>query len=394
MRILKIYDGDYPWDVRVEKVVATLLQAGHSVRLLCRNRARRPRREQLSVGLEIRRLPSLPTLLSFPFFLNPIWIFCLLAEIVRFRPHRLLVRDLPLSPLVVTVGRLAGIPVIADLAEPYPDSLRSQWRFEPMSGIDHLVRSPFLADQVERFVVRAVHRVLTVCAEAGQRLEKQGLPSSRWTEVGNTVMVDRFVPHGEALPELPAFDGRFLLLFSGLLAGDRGVELLLEAVARLRARHPKRFALAIVGEGPVRTRLQAQAAALALDEDVCFTGWLEHKRLPDVIVRARIGILPFHACEHINSTLANKLFEYMTLGLPVIASDAPPMVRVLKETGAGIVFRSGDVQDLVDKIEWLAADPDVLAECAAAGRRATNKIYNWETDAKRLLRAVENPVGA
>src|SRR5262245_506108 len=291
MRILKIYDGDYPWDVRVEKVVATLLQAGHSVRLLCRNRARRPRRERLSAGLEIRRLPGLPASLSFPFFLNPIWIICLLAEVVRFRPHRLLVRDLPLSPLVVTVGRLTGIPVIADLAEPYPDSLRSQWRFQPMSRIDHLVRSPFLADQVERFVVRTVHRVLTVCAEAGRRLERQGLPPGRWTEVGNTVMLDRFVPHGKPVPELRAFDGRFLLLFSGLLGGDRGVELLLEAVARLRARHPNRFALAIVGEGPVRTKLQAQAAALALDEDVCFAGWLDHQRLPDVIVRARIGIL-------------------------------------------------------------------------------------------------------
>ena len=37
MRILKIYDGDYPWDVRVEKITQSLLGAGHEVRLLCRN---------------------------------------------------------------------------------------------------------------------------------------------------------------------------------------------------------------------------------------------------------------------------------------------------------------------------------------------------------------------
>ena len=139
-----------PWEVRVEKVAKTLLQAGHSVRLLCRNRARRPRRERLNGGLEICRLPSLPSSLSFPFFLNPIWVLCLLLEVLRFRPQRLLVRDLPLAPLVVSVGRLIGVPVIADLAEPYPDSLRSQWRFQPMSRIDRLIRSPFLADQMER----------------------------------------------------------------------------------------------------------------------------------------------------------------------------------------------------------------------------------------------------
>src|SRR4029453_19300682 len=98
MRVLKVYDGDYPWDVRVEKVVTTLLQAGHTVRLLCRNRAHRPRRERLNDGLEIHRLPALPGLLSFPFFLNPVWAAGLIREVRRFRPERLLVRDLPLGP--------------------------------------------------------------------------------------------------------------------------------------------------------------------------------------------------------------------------------------------------------------------------------------------------------
>ena len=394
MRILAVYDGDYPWDVRVEKVATTLLQAGHTVRLLCRNRARRQRRERSNGGLEIRRLPGLPAALSFPFFLNPIWVLCLLLEILRFRPQRLLVRDLPLAPLVVSVGRLTGIPAIADLAEPYPDSLRSQWRFEPMSRIDRIIRNPFLADQVERFVVRVAPRVLVVCAEAGRRLERQGLPSGRWTEVGNTVMLDRFVPQGKPVSELDGLDGRFLLLFSGLLAGDRGVEVILEALARLRARHPGRFALLIAGDGPMRAKLEAHVTTLGLGEDVRFTGWLKHNRLPDVIVRAQIGVLPFHACEHINATLANKLFEYMTLGLPVIASDVPPMVRVLGETGAGITFRSGDDQDLAAKIKWFAENSEALKQCAAAGRKATSELYNWEIDGRRLLDAVEDPVGA
>jgi len=204
-------------------------------------------------------------------------------------------------------------------------------------------------------------------------------------------MLDRFVPRGKAVPELDGFDGRFMLLFSGLLAGDRGVDLALEALARLRVHHPDRFALVIVGDGPVRAQLEAQVAALRLGRDVRFTGWIEHSRLPDAIIRARLGVLPFQACKHINATLANKLFEYMALGLPVIASDAPPMVRVLEETRAGITFRSGDAQDLADQIAWLATDAEAQERCAAAGRKATSEVYNWETDGKRLLHAVENP---
>ena len=391
MRILKVYDGEYPWDVRVEKIVTTLLGAGHTVRLLCRNRRRQCRREKLAGGLEICRLPGLMAPLSFPFFLNPAWVLCLLLEVLRFRPHRLLVRDLPLAPLVVAIGRLTGIPVIADLAEPYPDSLRSQWQFQRMSVFDRVVRNPALADRVERLVVRGVHRALAVCVEAGRRLERQGLPAGRWTEVGNTVVLEAFVPRGTSVPELEGLGDRYVLLFSGLLAGDRGVEVALEALACLRQRHPGRFALVVVGDGPVRPRLEAQAAALGLDGDVRFTGWLEHRRLPDIIARAGLGLLPFHACEHINATLANKLFEYMALGLPVVVSDVPPMVRVLDETGAGVAFRSGDAQDLAEKIERLAQDRDARERCAGAGRRASNELYNWTIDGTRLLGAIENP---
>jgi len=42
------------------------------------NRVRRPPRERLNGGLEISRLPTLPSILSFPFFFNPVWVLCLL----------------------------------------------------------------------------------------------------------------------------------------------------------------------------------------------------------------------------------------------------------------------------------------------------------------------------
>jgi glycosyltransferase involved in cell wall biosynthesis len=394
MRILKIYDGDYPWDVRVEKVGQTLVAAGHSVRLLCRNRKRRSRHERLSDGLDVCRLPVVPDTLSFPFFLNPVWAAFLISQVRRFRPDRLLVRDLPLALLALAVGRLARIPVIADLAEPYPDSLRSQRQFEPRSTVDRVVRNPFLADQVERLVVRGIDRALVVCPEAGWRLERQGLAVGGWTEVGNTVVLDRFVPRGQPVPEFEGLDGRFLLLFSGLLAGDRGLDVALQAVARLRVAHPGRFVLVIVGEGPVRRELEAQVQTLGLDGDVRFTGWIDHDRLPDVVARASIGILPFQSCPHINSTLANKLFEYMTLGLPVVASDVTPMLRVLKETGAGLSFRSGDAADLARKVELLADDPDARGRCADGGRRAAKETYNWDVDGRRLLEAVQTPARA
>ncbi len=111
----------------------------------------------------------------------------------------------------------------------------------------------------------------------------------------------------------------------------------------------------------------------------------------DLIQRADLGLLPFHSCPHINSTLANKLFEYMALGLPVVVSNVPPMVRVIKETRAGITFRSGDAQDLARAIESVAKAPERAREYGDAGREAVRTRYHWGVDADRLLAAIHRP---
>jgi glycosyltransferase involved in cell wall biosynthesis len=394
VRILHIFDGDYPWDVRVEKISATLVDAGHPVRLLCRNRAAADRTAHDPCGMEIVRLPAVPDPLSFPLPLNPLWWAQIRGQIRDFRADLVLVRDLPLAPLAAWLARRAGLPVIADLAEPYPDSLRSQRQFESMSLLDRWLRNPDAAEAVERWVLRRLDRALVVCPEAGWRLERQGLAADRWVEVGNTPRLSAFQARGEPVPELAGLEGRFVLFFSGLLAGDRGLDTAVDALARLEARRPGRFALVVVGDGPVRGAVAEQAARAGLADVVRLPGFIGHDRLPDLIRAADLGLLPFRTCPHIDSTLANKLFEYMALDLPVVVSDAPPMVRILEETEAGVSFPSGDAEALARAVEAIEADPDAAHRMGQAGSRAVRKRYNWDVDAARLLNAVESARGS
>ena len=50
-----------------------------------------------------------------------------------------------------------------------------------------------------------------------------------------------------------------------------------------------------------------------------------------------VGLVPHHADEAWNTTIPNKLFDYMAAGLPVISSDARPCARILRSTGAGLI---------------------------------------------------------
>ena len=88
LRVLKIFDGEYPWDVRVEKVTRSLVAAGHEVVLVCRNKAGRPCSERLPDGTVVERLPGTTgrwRFLSFPFFFNPLWIWTVVRTTLRFK---------------------------------------------------------------------------------------------------------------------------------------------------------------------------------------------------------------------------------------------------------------------------------------------------------------------
>jgi glycosyltransferase involved in cell wall biosynthesis len=327
-------------------------------------------------------------------FFNPIWWRGLARQIAIYRPDRLLVRDLPLAPLAVALGRRHSIPVIADLAEPYPDSLRAQRRFDKLSWIGRTIRNPEVADALEGWVARRVDQVLVVCPEAGHRLEKRGLPPHRWVEVGNTPVLDLFCSDGPAERPIPELAGQLVLFFSGLIAGDRGLDVAFEAFELLHAAHPGRFSMLVVGTGPAVAPLQRQVEGHPSASHIHFLGWVEQTRLPSLIRGADLGLLPFHSCPHIDSTLANKLFEYMALELPIIASDVPPMRRVVGETGAGVTFKSGDAEDLARAIELLAANPEMASECGKRGLEAVRRRYNWALEVPRLLRAIESPGNA
>jgi glycosyltransferase involved in cell wall biosynthesis len=346
-------------------------------------------------GARVRRLPHFGRfdgLASFPAFFHPVWLREVRAAVQACRPERIVVRDLPLAPLGCWIARRVGCPVIVDMAEPYPEALRSNWRFDRMGGLDHLVRNPRLADAVERWVVRQAPRTLVVAQEAGERLEHLGLARERWTLVHNTPDLSRSEWSAPARARVPSgFEGRTILVFAGILVGDRGVEIALEALSMLARSHEKRVGMIVIGEGPARARYEAHARALGLDDAVRFLGWVDHHELPAHLAAAHLGLLPFHTCTHIHSTLANKLFDYMALGLPVVASDARPMVRVLEATRAGLVFRSGDAADCARVVARLLDDPAFARSLGEHGRKAALETYHWEHDAARLLQVVEAP---
>jgi glycosyltransferase involved in cell wall biosynthesis len=400
MRICKIWDSEYPWDVRAEKVSLALTNAGHEVHMVARNRSLRPEVELLP-ECTVHRLAPLPVLGAiprigralnnasmFPAFFNPRWINAI-GEVARgTRADIILCRDLPLVPAAVRVGRRLGLPVVLDMAENYPAMIKGIWDSGRQRLSDWAVRNPSLVEKVENWAVRNVDHIIVVVEESGERLIELGVPSDRITVVGNTPPAAR--AGAEAAPAPRGGDaGEVELIYLGLLEAPRGIGALIDAVEICRNRGVD-IRLTLIGEGRDRADFEARAGAFDPQRKaVRFRGFIPNAEALRMLRAADIGIIPHHADESWNSTIPNKLFDYMAAGIAVVASDARPVKRVVEETGCGRVFRDRDSAHLAQTLLSLR-DPERRGQCVVAGQRAIREKYNWEKDTERLLSLIQS----
>lgn len=395
-RVLFVYDGDWPKAAtRVRKLTKALSTGGYSVRLVCRNESKLSRRGRED-WMTIRRLPAFPLkglnrFLNFPFFFSPIWFWVVFSETRSWGADAIVVEDLPLAPTAVLIGRLRSIPVVYDMGEVYPEFLRGLKQFKRRTLADRVIRNPRPAEILERFVLSRADWTSVVSQESMARALRVGADPERISVVGNTPENPEELRRAMPGPlDLEGLDRRSLILFVGILISDRGLVQAVQAMELVRRSRPDAV-LMVVGDGLERERIESEIVRLNLQKGVILLGWKDPEYLPGYYQSARVGLLPFLDGGQIRITLANKLFDYLGAGLPVVASDVPPMRRILEECGAGVLVEPGNPAALAAGIlKVLEAPQEEWNRMSAAGIATVSRSYRWELDRDRFLMAMKS----
>jgi glycosyltransferase involved in cell wall biosynthesis len=156
----------------------------------------------------------------------------------------------------------------------------------------------------------------------------------------------------------------------GSLLERYGVHTLIQAVPLLIPSIPE-IDVTIVGDGEYRPQLQELCRQLGLDSCVHFIGFVPIQTIPDIITKTEIGIVPI--LMHMQPT---KLFEYIAMGKPVVASDFAAM-RGCFGSDSVCYYKPGDVQGLADCILDLYRNPE---KRSALSRSAFSvyQQYRWD----------------
>lgn len=213
--------------------------------------------------------------------------------------------------------------------------------------------------------------VVTLSEVMRAHIVDRGVPPERVWVVPHMVDVEAIAPCSppSALVRRYNLDGRLVVGYLGTLVGYEGIDLLLDALARLRGVHPQITGL-IVGGGPAEPELRARAKELELDQRVIFAGRIPHDEVNDHVALFDIYALPRHGHEVCRWVTPLKPYEAMAAGSCMLTSD----VEALAETasgGCGVTFPAGDAEALVDAVMKLAADAELRLEL---GKRAREKV--------------------
>lgn len=166
--------------------------------------------------------------------------------------------------------------------------------------------------------------------------------------------------------------------YIGGISVNRGVRELAAAAAQCHTR--------IVLAGPLWDGLTVQAAAaLPGWSRLSYCGPIPRDKVGALMGRSRVGIVTFlPVINHVNA-LPNKLFEYMSAGIPVVASDFPLWREIVSATGCGLCVDPSDPAAIAAAIDRLAQDAEFGAECGRNGARAVAGEFNWSAQAQKLL---------
>jgi glycosyltransferase involved in cell wall biosynthesis len=386
-RIAMLTHSYYEEDPRVRREAETLAAAGHQVDVFALRRPTDQERETIR-GVGVRRLGvQRHQGASLGVYLREYLSFFVRSGAALARAHArrrfalVQVHTLPDFLVFATLPlRLTGVPVILDMHEAMPEFFASRFR-GPTGWLGRI-----LVAAQERAAVRFASAVVTVNEALGDRLTRLGVPSSKVTIIRNVPSLARFDPREH--PDRPFMaDGSLRVIYTGALSPIYELDVVLDGMGILARLQPTlNVTLDLYGRDFDEVPLRDQATRLGILDRVRFHGRIPIDAVPAAIAAGDVGLAPTRQTAFTDYSLSTKIFEYVAMGRPVIASKLPMVTRTFG--GDVLTYMPGDAEDLVRAMSSLIDDP---AGRTARVARARDRLRNlsWESESARLIGLVD-----
>ncbi len=239
----------------------------------------------------------------------------------------------------------------------------------------------------DRFVFERAALVIVVSPHLARRAMERGAKAVRVLILPNAVEAE--VAHRPVDREMRSRlrerwairDTDVVIGFVGWFVEWHRLDRLVEVLGRL-AKRGLPVKLMLVGEGPLKEPLIAQATAAGVLDRLIWTGSVSHDEVGTIISAFDIAVVP-HSNDYRSPI---KLFEYWAAGCAVVAPQVEPVEAVAGlEGNAAQLFDAESAESLEHALATLAADADLRARLGAAGKALVQEKHTWDKNAARVL---------
>jgi glycosyltransferase involved in cell wall biosynthesis len=264
------------------------------------------------------------------------------------------------------IGMVKRSPWIFELRDIWPESIKA------VGEMKNSPRALRWLENIELFLYRRADRIVSVTHSFRRVLGTRGIDTNKIDVVTNGIDVSRFAPRpkDQALLRETGLEGHFVAGYIGTHGMAHALETLLEAAKQLKnLPGGQDIKILFLGDGTRKEALKQQALEMELDNVVFIDSVAK-----DEVVRywsvLDVSIIHLRKSELFTTVIPSKLFECMGMGIPVLHGVAGESADIVVREGIGQLFEPESVEQLVQGLLKLRADPVLLDSMSQSGPKA------------------------
>ena len=376
----------YPFELNVKREAEALLGAGFDVHVICLRNDGEAARETIE-GVHVYRLPvghRRGKIIRYLWEYNAFFALAALKLARLHRQHRFRAVQVNTMPdyLVFTAlyPKWTGARVVLHLHEPIPEL------FQTMFG-GRWYTAPFIAlvKIAEKWSMRFADRALTVTNEMKRNYVQRGADAKKITVIVNVpddrlFRLERYPHLVEKVARIKADErarGVFRLLTHGAIEERYGYDTIVKAVARVRGEIPG-IQFRFMGTGEYLGEVVDLAAREGVSDRVVHLGFVPFETMIEEILLADVCIVAVKKNAYSVLVHTNKMYEYVALERPVIASRLDSVAGYFADD-ALLYFEPGNADDLAAKLREAHAEPGQMTRRVAAASMVYAQL-RWDKE--------------
>ena len=384
MKIGMILDSTYPDDARVTNECTELLKNKHEIHLFCLCFKKPFVKNEVINQINVHRYHCSKLTYKLSALANDIGLYGVILKnkirdfVENSDVEVLHVHDIQIAKAAISVSKRFGIKYNIDLHENRPEIMKYYKHVNSFLG--KIFISPLRWKKAEESFVEKANKIVVVTENAKEELlSRVKIDQEKIVVYPNTVRDDFYKNKKIDKVLEKQYSKNFVITYVGNTSERRGLLTVIESLKIIRKTIPN-VKLLIIGKSSFDDVLKNEIKKHDVEELVDFIGWVKENEIPNYLSISKLGLSPLHRNIHHDTTYANKIFQYISFGCPVVSSDVIAQSELVKKHNIGVVFEDRNVMDLTKKITQLYNEKDLFekfrANCIESIKKLNNSVIS------------------